>query len=102
MMTAASRPRRAAASPGCPVDASWIACAARPGGSQRIQLSMPAKLAGLSCPEEAARGITWMRNSNMAKIGMNRKTARSLPRRERSSPANPVVTNRASTMQNST
>ena len=74
----------------------------RPGGSQRIQLSMPAKLAGLSFPEATARGITWMRNSKAAKMGMIRNTARSLPRRERSSRAMLVVANRASTMQNST
>ena len=38
----------------------------------------------------------------MAPTGMIRNTARSLPRRERSILAMPVITNLASTMQNST
>ena len=31
-------------------EASWIACAARPGGIQRIHTSTPAKLDGVSLP----------------------------------------------------
>ncbi len=53
-------------------------------------------------PSAATLGTTWMKNSYKAKIGMTRKAARSLPRRERSIPAMLVVTNRASVMQNST
>ena len=49
-MTAASSASRASAVPGWPVEASWIACAARPGGSQRIQASTPAKLAAVIPP----------------------------------------------------
>ena len=102
MMTAASSPSRARAVPGWPSEASWIACAARPGGSQRIHASTPAKLAAVIPPWAAALGITWPSSSITAKIGMNRKTARSLPRRERSSLAMLVVTSRASVMQNRT
>ena len=42
-MIAASSPSRAAAVPGRPFEASWMAWAARPGGSQRSQASMPAE-----------------------------------------------------------
>ena len=101
-MTAASSASRSNAVPGCPFEASWIACAARPGGIQRIHTSTPAKLAGVSLPSAVSFGTTWVKTSYRAKIGMIRKAARSLPRRERSSPARPAVTNRASVMQNST
>ena len=102
MMMAASSPSRASAVPGWPCEASWMACAARPGGSQRIQASTPAKLAAVIPPCAAALGITWPSSSIRAKIGMNRNAARSLPRRERSSLAMLVVTSRARVMQNST
>ncbi len=102
MMMAASSPSRPSAVPGWPCEASWIACAARPGGSQRIHASTPAKPAAVIPPLAAALGITWPSSSIRANIGMTRKTARSLPRRERSSLAMLVVTSRASVMQNST
>ncbi len=101
-MIAASSPSRATAVPGRPCEASWMACAARPGGSQRSQASMPRKAAAVIPPCDAALGISWPSSSIRAKIGMIRKTARSLPRRERSSLAMLVVTSRARVMQNST
>ena len=79
-----------------------MACAARPGGSQRSHLSIPAKVAAVILPSAAILGTTWAKASYRAKIGMTRNAARSLPRRDRSSPAMAVVTNRASVMQNST
>ena len=63
---------------------------------------MPAKLAAVILPSAASLGTTWAKASYSAKIGMIRNAARSRPRRERSSPARTVVTNRASVMQNST
>ncbi len=100
--TAASSASRSRAVPGCPVEASWIACAARPGGIQRIHTSTPANLAGVSLPSPASFGTSWVKSSYRAKIGMIRRAAKSLPRRERSSPARLAVTNRAIVMQNST
>ena len=79
-----------------------MAWAARPGGSHRSHASRPLKLAAVNVPSAAALGTIWVKNSYRAKIGMIRKTARSLPRRERSSPAMLVVTSRARVMQNST
>ena len=79
-----------------------MACAARPGGSQRSHLSIPAKVSAVILPSAASLGTTWAKASYRAKIGMTRNAAKSLPRRDRSSPARPVVTNRASVMQNST
>ena len=101
-MMPASSARRSNAVPGCPVEASQIACTARPGGVQRSQWSTPPKLAAVSAPSPASFGTIWMKPSYSAKIGMIRRAAKSLPRRERSTPAMPVVTNRASVMQNST
>ena len=62
-MMAATRSRRSAAVPACPVEASWTACAARPGGSQRSQLSTPAKLAAVSSCLPTAFGTTWVNAS---------------------------------------
>ena len=62
-MTLASSARRSRAAPGCPSEASWIACAARPGGSQRSHASEPVKLVVVSFPVAASRGTTWVRNS---------------------------------------
>ena len=101
-MMPASSARRSNAVPGCPVEASQIACTARPGGVQRSHRSTPPKLAAVSAPSEASFGTIWMKPSYTAKIGMISRAAKSLPRRERSIPASPVVTNRASVMQNST
>ena len=101
-MMPASSARRSNAVPGCPVEASQIACTARPGGVQRSHRSTPPKLAAVSAPSPASFGTIWMKPSYTAKIGMIRRAAKSLPRRERSIPARPVVTNRASVMQNST
>ena len=88
--------------PGCPSEASWIARGPRPGGSQRSHPLTPAKLATVSFPSAVSLGTTWANASYRAKIGRTRRAAKSLPRRERSSPASAVVTNRARTMQNST
>jgi hypothetical protein len=101
-ITAASTARRSSAVPGWPVEASWTACAARPGGIQRSQASTPAKLDAVSLPVAAILGTTWVNASYAAKIGMISSTAKSRPRRERSIRARLVVTNLASTMQNST
>ena len=79
-----------------------MACAARPGGSQRSHWSIPAKVSAVILPSAAILGTTWAKASYRAKIGMTRNTARSRPRRDRSSPAMAVVTSRASVMQNST
>ena len=62
-MTAARSASRSNAVPGCPFEASWIACAARPGGIQRIQMSMPAKLAGVSLPSAVSFGTSWVKTS---------------------------------------
>ena len=62
-MTAASSASRSSAVPACPVEASWIACAARPGGIQRIHTSTPAKLAGVSLPSAVSFGTTWVKTS---------------------------------------
>ena len=101
-ITPASKARRATAVAGCPSEASRIACAARPGGIQRSQLSTPAKLAAVSFPSAVSRGTICTKASYRAKTGRMSRAARSRPRRERSSPARAVVTNRASVMQNST
>ena len=79
-----------------------MACTARPGGSHRSHVSTPPKLEAVSAPSEASFGRIWKKPSYIAKIGMNRRAAKSLPRRERSIPARLVVTNRAIVMQNST
>ena len=42
--------------PGRPSEASWIACAARPGGSQRIHESKPVKLVAVILPSVAGLG----------------------------------------------
>ena len=101
-MTAASSPSRSSAAPACPSEASWMACAASPGGSQRSHRSIPSNARVVILPSAASLGTTWANVSYKAKIGMIRNAAKSLPRRDRSIPARPVVTNRASTMQNST
>ena len=44
--------------PGRPSEASWMACAARPGGSQRIHESKPVKLEAVILPSLAAFGTT--------------------------------------------
>ena len=79
-----------------------MACAASPGGSHRSHRSMPAKACAVILPSAASRGTVWANSSYSAKRGTIRKAAKSLPRRDRSSPARLVVTNRASAMQNST
>ena len=62
-MIAAARSSRSAAVPACPVEASWTACAARPGGSQRSHRSTPAKLAAVSSCLPTALGTTWANTS---------------------------------------
>jgi len=62
-MTAASRARRATAGPGRPLEASWIACAASPGGSQRSHASTPPKLVACSLPSALSLGTTWVNAS---------------------------------------
>ena len=99
-MMAASSARRSSAVPGWPSEASWMACAAIPGGIQRSHASTPAKLRAVSLPSAVSFGTTWVKVSYRAKTGMIRKAAKSLPRRERSRPARAVVTNRASVIQN--
>ena len=62
-MMPASSARRRNAVPGCPAEASQIACTARPGGVQRSHRSTPPKLAAVSAPSEASFGTIWMKPS---------------------------------------
>ncbi len=101
-MMAASGTSRSSAVPRCPSEASWIECAASPGGIHRSQESIPSKLPAVSLPSAVSLGTICTKPSYRAKIGMISSAAKSLPRRERSIPARPVVTNRARVRQNST
>ena len=85
------RPRR----PGWRARPGRAAASAATGRSRR-------RSRAVILPSAASLGTTWAKASYRAKIGMTRNAARSLPRRDRSSPARPVVTSRASVMQNST